>query len=661
MSLGTTEEYDYDTPSSGNLQSYGKVTEIAGDFTKKETYGTGANRGYKVGVVEGEKNVGGLVGNLSGTTRFENQKNYQSDVYNSGNVIGMENVGGLVGTMSGDAEMARVYNTNESSNANGKKAGETRGYANNAVSILTDEGQVKDESVYGRVTGVDKVAAITKDDGTTETVTQESSGVGGLVGSMSGGTIENAYNAGDVKGTNDVGGLVGTMTGGTVKKAYNADNNTILMTKQGANGSHLTAENRKDEGEYVGFTVTQGVDAAEQASAKGLDKNDLNGVYTYDVLTATWTRSKVTKNADGSETTTVLADHIATDDLPAGNLRHNNNRMAYRDARVTGKPNVGGLIGTMTAGTVNQDYSEGKVTGGSDADGKPDLTMTGGIVGTFAGGTLGQDAQNKVFFATKNEATGEYLSEGGLAAVGTSSGSSSAYAEGLTMQQLTQSENIGWSDGSTAMSKDHAQNGDWIAYNNQTAPLLKTFMTSIDIKRQYQYDGTVHNLVTSDVSNYYGGAFFASDKDEGYGKNVYTKGVNIVEKDHVGDYQVATGSENANTDHSSVYQYDKSDLWSPQHGYYTDADASVIITPEPVKIQIENVTKTYGQLTKGYVYRYDETDETGNVTKSTYYSYNKDAGTWTASETAPTQGTTYIITLTHTENDKARHCERPRE
>lgn len=286
-----------------------------------------------------------------------------------------------------------------------------------------------------------------------------------------------------------------------------------------------------------------------------------------------------------------------------------------------------------------------------DADGKADTATTGGIVGTFAGGTLGQDAQNKVFFAAKDASTGKSLVQEGITAVGNAStGATPANAEGLSMQDLTKSEKIGWSDGKNVMDDKDAQNDDWIAYNNQTAPLLKTFMNFIKIKRQYQYDGTVHNLITSDVDNYYGGAFFASDRDAGYGKNVFTKGVDVVKDYENGDWQIATGSADANVEHSSEYKYDKSDLWSPQHGYYyTDADASVIITPEPVKIKVENVTKTYGQLTKGYVYKYVPE---GEGAKPIYYTYDKATDKWTSSTEEPMQGTTYIITLEHTEKDK---------
>lgn len=557
--------------------------------------------------------------------------------------------------MSDKAEIFRAYNANERSAADSTQAGKTLGYSNSAVAILTDEAQIAKEGVYGRVEGVDK------EDGT------KSNAVGGLVGTMEGGSIDNAYNAGDVSGTNSVGGIVGKMTTGTmpdgtategtIEKAYNADNNTILLSKSGADGSHKTAADREAEGEYVGFTVTEGLDydgdttktAPEGRTFRVYNDQDnvqhdadINGTYTYDVIDGTWTRT----SADGTVTKGILTDY-----LPSSWLRLNNNRMAYRDARVTGSgENVGGIVGTMEGGTINQAYNEGRVTGSSTDGGK----TTGGIAGLYTGGTLGSDPESKLLYATKDEALPQEkanISNGNaydISTVGSSSTKTDGNMKGLTLNQMTDSSEIGWKDSNnTVMDEDNAQNDDWIAYNNQTAPLLKTFMNFISIKRQYQYDGTVHNLITSDVKNYYGGAFFDNSHGEGYGKNVHTKDIDVVTGYNPDDWQIGSGSKDADTEHSSLYSYDKSDLWSPQHGYYTKGDASLIITPEPVQIAIRDVVKKYGQLTKGYVF----------FDGKTYYTYNapKDGaekGTWTASDKAPLEGTKYIITMTHAETDK---------
>ncbi|MDD6924318.1 MAG: hypothetical protein PUI81_09500, partial [Veillonellaceae bacterium] len=557
--------------------------------------------------------------------------------------------------MSDKAEIFRAYNANERSAADSTQAGKTLGYSNSAVAILTDEAQIAKEGVYGRVEGVDK------EDGT------KSNAVGGLVGTMEGGSIDNAYNAGDVSGTNSVGGIVGKMTTGTmpdgtategtIEKAYNADNNTILLSKSGADGSHKTAADREAEGEYVGFTVTEGLDydgdttktAPEGRTFRVYNDQDnvqhdadINGTYTYDVIDGTWTRT----SADGTVTKGILTDY-----LPSSWLRLNNNRMAYRDARVTGSgENVGGIVGTMEGGTINQAYNEGRVTGSSTDGGK----TTGGIAGLYTGGTLGSDPESKLLYSTKDEALPQEkanISNGNaydISTVGSSSTKTDGNMKGLTLNQMTDSSEIGWKDSNnTVMDEDNAQNDDWIAYNNQTAPLLKTFMNFISIKRQYQYDGTVHNLITSDVKNYYGGAFFDNSHGEGYGKNVHTKDIDVVTGYNPDDWQIGSGSKDADTEHSSLYSYDKSDLWSPQHGYYTKGDASLIITPEPVQIAIRDVVKKYGQLTKGYVF----------FDGKTYYTYNapKDGaekGTWTASDKAPLEGTKYIITMTHAETDK---------
>src|SRR5690606_34261682 len=46
------------------------------------------------------------------------------------------------------------------------------------------------------------------------------SGVGGLVGRQSGGSISQSYASGEVNGTFEVGGLVGTQRNGSISQAY---------------------------------------------------------------------------------------------------------------------------------------------------------------------------------------------------------------------------------------------------------------------------------------------------------------------------------------------------------------------------------------------------------------------------------------------------------
>ena len=120
-------------------------------------------------------------------------------------------------------------------------------------------------------------------------------------------------------------------------------------------------------------------------------------------------------------------------------------------------------------------------------------------------------------------------------------------------------------------------------------------MSWININRQYEYDGTTHNLMTTDVDNYYGGAFFT----DGKGKNVNTDGVAVLPSYNASDWTIKSGSATADTKQSSVYTYNQSDMWSPQHGYYTDPTAKMIITPVTLNVNLTGTT-TYGNVLTGY-------------------------------------------------------------
>lgn len=116
-----------------------------------------------------------------------------------------------------------------------------------------------------------------------------------------------------------------------------------------------------------------------------------------------------------------------------------------------------------------------------------------------------------------------------------------------------------------------------MVYSNAATPLLKHFMKRISINRQYEYDGTTHNLITTDVTNLYGGAFFT----DGKGVNVYTNGMGTISNYDPSKWKVKSGTtKKEDIDGiATVYYYDNASMWSPQHGYYIDKNAAVIIVP----------------------------------------------------------------------------------
>ncbi len=148
-------------------------------------------------------------------------------------------------------------------------------------------------------------------------------------------------------------------------------------------------------------------------------------------------------------------------------------------------------------------------------------------------------------------------------------------------------------------------------------------MNYISIDREYNYNGTYRNLKSEDVTNLYGGAFF--NGLNGDGKNVlsstmtdsaavYGSGnAKVQATDSSGNklYYQADGSTSTtvtakpaywlyeraqNTDGItySIYNYDTSNLWSPQHGYLTSSNATITIDPVQLTVNISG-NKVYGQ------------------------------------------------------------------
>lgn len=512
-------------------------------------------------VVSGTTAVGGLAGKMTAGATITDSANKGrlngSDMV-GGLVKGTTDVGGLVGNMTdstiqASAAKAGTYNNGKvMGDANvgglvGTMSGNStikQAYNTNEASVLTTQitstGALATKSLYGAVAG-----------------NAGSNNVGGLVGNMINGTIDTAYNAGKISGDSAVGGLVGCMATGTITKAYNADNNTVLETDGG------TAGQSSNTAAYYGFSST-------------------GHTYTYNVSDQKWYQDN-----------SIAISYTDMQTAAPEATRVYNNRLAYRDATVTGTGAsgiTGGLVGQMAGGTITQAYNAGRVTGAA-AD------YTGALIGqvTSTSAKIGTD-KNGVYYVTTDN-TGAAVSNGGNAgqALGTDSVAEVdvTHAQGVTLDALQQASKTGWSGFDSSN-----QNADWIVYNHQTTPLLKAFMTWINIKREYQYDGTVHNLVTSDVKNYYGGAFF--DADNGEGKYVNNGGTNITKAEYTGstwvDPNAADKDKASNHDYSNstLYKYEKSYMWSPQHGYYTDPAAEMIVTPKPVTVTLTGA-KTYGQ------------------------------------------------------------------
>ncbi len=559
-----------------------------------------ANGFGKVAGGDNSKNVGGLVGKLGnseGKAAIISVSDSKRFSHNGGEVTGGENVGGLVGTMeNAGSKIEDAYNTNEQ-------------YALTPDSKITEDATGAGTSKYGAVTG--------------------NTNVGGLVGEMKSGTITTSYNAGNVKGTTNVGGLIGTMEDGKVDKGYNADNNTVVV--------------KADNGEkYYGFTVEhtgsyQWVEDNGKQTYKWVpDETTGKTSYGFDQTTQQWKKydsdGNLLKSKDGKD---YLTTAEVLEEAPE-EVRTYNNRIAYRDATVTGEANVGGVVGTMAGGEINQVYNAGRVNDVS-TNGKADNESKASI-GDFGGTKNGGKVEGGFYITTRQNGTPITVQEQAWG-TGANDGVSSkdlyhaTNADGAVIARdkdgtttVKVDGGIDWTDTKTGTNEHRNQSKDWVVYSNSSAPLLKEFMTPITINRQFEYDGTTHNLVTTDVDNYYGGAFFTGGK----GTNVYTEGVKTLEKYDPDKWTIKSGTDLANTTKSSVYRYDNADMWSPQHGYITEENAQVIITPREVTINL-NGEKMYGDsAVTGVVDAGEASTDTANKYKASFsyvdYEFDEKSG-----------------------------------
>ena len=229
---------------SNETFTVGNIGGVVGYMDGDNVYVTGsANRGTvhtsepadPADVKDWEKaaNVGGIVGKIdrSDTKELDEIKNNTSlaavnNSYNTGDVLGYTGVGGVVGMMY-NGEVAGSYNlgyigttrqtpidgTNIDSLNMGGVVGDTTENANAKGVVIYDvynKGQIGDSefNYYGRH-------------------------VGGIVGRLSG-MVEKAYNTGAIyNGYSVVGGIAGWVAAGSINNAFNTGNITVYNQNKG--------------------------------------------------------------------------------------------------------------------------------------------------------------------------------------------------------------------------------------------------------------------------------------------------------------------------------------------------------------------------------------------------------------------------------------------
>ncbi|MDI1225447.1 GLUG motif-containing protein [Acinetobacter sp.] len=451
------------------------------------------NNAYATSFVSGQDFVGGLVGWNDGNI---------NDAYTTGNISGNINVGGLVGVNGASGSINNAYTTGSvvGKDIVGGLVGRNFGSIKNAYATASVSGQ----NAVGGLVGYNN-------DGSINNVyaTGSASGdnrVGGLVG-LNGGSITNAYTTGSVSGKNNVGGLVGFHSHGTVENAY-WNRETTGQNSSAGGGKGLTTAEMFQKNNMKGFDF-KGVwgNANDQTTPYLLglnnnqvfNKNDLPvGAITASNRPALYTAiqniqqlQNMQRNLAGNYAVVNNIDATESKDWNAGQgfnpIGDANNsfkgkldglgytvsklyinrptqdyigligstdqaqiaNLGLLEVDITGSNIVGGLVG-WNGGHINNAYATGNILG---------KARVGGLVGDNFGGSV-----NNAYWDI--ETTGQNDSAGG---------------KGLTSTQMKDGRNFAFIDADSYLG---GKDTIWRIYQGDTAPLLRSFLTQLDLNTQ---------------------------------------------------------------------------------------------------------------------------------------------------------------------------------
>ncbi|NMG36880.1 filamentous hemagglutinin N-terminal domain-containing protein [Azoarcus sp. TTM-91] len=220
---------------------------------------------------------------------------------------------------------------------------------------------------------------------------------------------------------------------------------------------------------------------------------------------------------------------------------------AYATGTVSGGDSVGGFVGTADSGNISRAYATGAVSGG---------TQLGGFAGNVQAGAVN---------------TGSFWNTDSTGLLSATGAGSSAGITGLTSAQMRSlATYAGWS------IDDAGGTGSvWRIYDGYTAPLLRTFLTSLTVtggNGSKTYDGTA---ASTDVGN-------LSYSPGGYDSSLL-----------LGSASYATASANAGSYSGGTLSLDG--LYSTQRGYdITLVAGSFVITPKAITVTANSGSSSFG-------------------------------------------------------------------
>lgn len=345
------------------------------------------------------------------------------------------------------------------------------GSAQNAIlrNVGLQSGSVTGRTAVGALAGIVNNSNITNSYSSTA-VTGSANGfsTGGLIGSMAQGTLSNSYAEGAVTGGNGVGGLIGDIGSATVEASHASGEVKGLGQYIGGLIGHMN-------GGIVSRSYARGMVTGGRFDANGKPfgisgEGQRVGGLVGEMLGGTVTQSYSTSAV---EAWTDVGGLIGRQ---AGTLTD-----SYATGSVKGNNAVGGLVGSSFSGVVQRTYASGLLTGLTErVAGSVTAANIGGLVGTALGAPIDS------YWNTE-----------------TSGITTGSLGVGKTTAELQQAATFANWDIDTA----GGGNNVWRIYEGNSAPLLKAFLTTLNVSVSSDtvtYDGQSHGGTVSYTAQFPG-------------------------------------------------------------------------------------------------------------------------------------------------------------
>jgi len=313
----------------------------------------------------------------------------------------------------------------------------------------------------------------------------------GLFARMQGGTIRNlAMQGGSVTGGNNVGALVGNNSEGTLSNVTSSmavSGSSNVGGLVGANGGAISIA-----------SATGNVTGLAGGMGSGSVSGDVNGSSIGGLVGS--------NNSDGTITVARASGAVTGPGEKIGGLVGNNDgtiSQAYATGGVGGGANVGGLVG-RNGGSIADAYATGAIGMSSNSDETLVHKNLGGVIGWSEVGS----SANRLYFSGNVSGNGFPSGTVGAVVGHAESGAVVGYAYFNGDTAGTSFDRGGASGRSTAQMQQQAQfggfnfgeNAVWRIYDGYTTPMLKAFLTPLQVSASGAaskvYDGVVASAGT---------------------------------------------------------------------------------------------------------------------------------------------------------------------